>query len=115
MVLVFKHHRLPKKEEVDVTRKLSDFNLTSENTLHIVLRLSAITTPFVYKREDWFPEETSNDKFDNDVTFIRKEVRMDPKDGNLYTQEEFEDYYGGLDEWEEYEAENKQYIFVLEE
>ena len=47
--------------------------------------------------------------------FIRKEVRMDQEDGNLYTQDEFKEYYGGLEEWNSFKKENKQYIFVLEE
>ena len=112
---IFKKHRLPKVEEFDVTRILSDFNLTSENTLHIVLRNGKTLYPFEYKREDWFPEEAVKQKFDQDVVFVRKEVRMDPEDGNLYTEEEFEDYYGGLEEWDQCKKENKQYIFVVEE
>ena len=70
------------------------------STSGTLLTTTLIKTPFVYKREDWFPEETSNNKFDKDVTFVRKEVRMDPEDGNLYTKEKFEDYYGDLEEWD---------------
>ena len=58
----------------------------------------------------------SNDlEFNQEVNFVRKEVRRDPEDDNLYTKEEFKDYYGGFNEWNALENETKQYIFFIDQ
>ena len=58
----------------------------------------------------------SNDlEFNQEVNFVRKEVRRDPEDDNLYTKEEFKDYYGGFTEWNALENETKQYIFFIDQ
>ena len=57
MILVYEQRRLPKIEEEDVNRKLSEFNIEGECTLHLVYRLGPPGPPFKYRKSEWFPVE----------------------------------------------------------
>ena len=76
MVLVFKQHELPVSDEFEVTRLLSDFNLTKENTMHIILRNGYKNkNPLNYNKDSRFSDEESSEKYEKGVDFIRKRGR----------------------------------------
>ena len=57
IILIYEQRRLPKIEEEDVNRKLSDFNIKGECTLHLVYRLGPPGPPFKYRKSEWFHEK----------------------------------------------------------
>ena len=58
--------------------------------------------------------EFLNNKINN-KEWVKQEVRRDPEDGELYTKQEFFNFYDGLSEWKEARAENKHYIYTIYE
>ena len=59
IILIYEKKRLPQIEENDVNRKLSEFNIESECTLHLIYRLGPPSAPFKYKKSEWFPKKVS--------------------------------------------------------
>ena len=53
--LIFHRKKLPHFEDEDANRKISDFNFTNNNVVHLVYRLCP-SKKFQYAKEDWFEE-----------------------------------------------------------
>ncbi len=58
MQFVLNSKSLPRIEDDGVQRPFRDFNISSETTIHLVMRLGR-PRPAPYRREDWFPAEPS--------------------------------------------------------
>lgn len=84
--------RLPQIEDDDVNRKLSEFNIDSECTFHLIYRLGPPVAPFKYRRSEWFHNEGK------EIQLKKTQKKSSSSDKKTHKQKEKQDigqqYYG---------------------